>query len=418
VDTIVVGAGLSGLATAHRLAQAGQDVLVLEARERVGGRAWRLELGSEHAFEAGCEALDEAHRAVLLLASEVGIGVRRSEAWAGVPHWLVGNERSAGEPPLDADDLALYRELEGAIAALARRIDPLHPEETESAAELDATTIGGWLAERGASPPLLAVAEAWYAAASASVPIEQMSLLALASKHAAGAAPNGLRLRLEGGPGALARRLAAGLRVWLGAKAVAVAQGRDGVTVRLGDGRTERAARAVVAIPLTLQRQLRFDPPLPPERRRGLDEARYGEATKAGLAFDDAFWPERTAVVTERGLVYEPDPRRPLLAVFAGSRAARRATRPGLLKLVGDAVGVAVREPLTFEAVAWADEPFSRGSYLILGPGQLTSWGRRLAAPHGLVHFAGAEASELPSYAEGAVRAAERCAREVLEASG
>jgi monoamine oxidase len=66
--------------------------------------------------------------------------------------------------------------------------------------------------------------------------------------------------------------------------------------------------------------------------------------------------------------------------------------------------------------VDWAAEPFSRGSYLIFGPGDLTTWGRRLAEPHGRVHFAGSEASDLPSYAEGAVRAGERAADEVLAA--
>jgi monoamine oxidase len=66
--------------------------------------------------------------------------------------------------------------------------------------------------------------------------------------------------------------------------------------------------------------------------------------------------------------------------------------------------------------VDWAAERFSRGSYLIFGPGDLTTWGRRLAEPHGRVHFAGSEASDLPSYAEGAVRAGERAADEVLAA--
>jgi monoamine oxidase len=66
--------------------------------------------------------------------------------------------------------------------------------------------------------------------------------------------------------------------------------------------------------------------------------------------------------------------------------------------------------------VDWAHEPWSRGSYLIFGPGDLTTWGHRLAEPHGRLHFAGSEASALPSYVEGAVRAGERAAAEVLGA--
>jgi monoamine oxidase len=89
----------------------------------------------------------------------------------------------------------------------------------------------------------------------------------------------------------------------------------------------------------------------------------------------------------------------PLLALFAAAGAAARA-----------------RKRATLAAVDWSRERFTRGSYLIFGPGQLTSWGHRLAEPHGRVHFAGSEASNLPSYMEGAVRAGERAANEVLAA--
>ena len=65
----------------------------------------------------------------------------------------------------------------------------------------------------------------------------------------------------------------------------------------------------------------------------------------------------------------------------------------------------------------WSSEPWSRGTYLILGPGHLTTWWRRLADPLGKIHFAGAERSTLPSYMEGAVRAGEDAAAEILEAS-
>jgi monoamine oxidase len=109
-------------------------------------------------------------------------------------------------------------------------------------------------------------------------------------------------------------------------------------------------------------------------------------------------------VLAPEGLLYRPDPRFPLLALFAGARAAAGATR------------FTLGQPRAVAAVDWTQEPFTLGSYLIFGPGDLTTWGRRLAEPQGLVHFAGSEASALPSYMEGAVRAGERAAREVVEA--
>ena len=175
----VVGAGLSGLTTAYRLLQAGVDVTVLEARNRVGGRAWRIPVGDAW-FDAGCEAADREHAALLGLARELGV-----EAWEAPP-W-------SSEPPtgLEGTDAELFAEFEGAIEELAGRVDPDRPEDLDGAGALDELTLAGWLEERGASPQVLAAAELWIAVASSTVPTNEMSFLAYAAKLAAGAAPTG-----------------------------------------------------------------------------------------------------------------------------------------------------------------------------------------------------------------------------------
>jgi monoamine oxidase len=376
----VVGAGLSGLVAAYRLVQAGADVVVLEARRRVGGRVWRMDAGGLP-FDAGAEAIDDAHRTILALADELEVATWRTEPWAGQ------GERSP-----------LVAALEETIAELAARIDPAHPEETNDASMLDTQTLHGWLAERDASADVLAEAETLYSIASSSVPLGEMSLLAYATKVAAGAAPTGLTVRLRGGPSALVERLAAHCEVQTGAVVTGIEQGDAGVRIELADGATVSAARAILAIPLPLQRRLRFDPPLPEHRRLALERARYGEVVKAALPYDPRLT-GRLPELSAAGFVYQPDPGVPLLALFAAAGAARRA-----------------RMIESLAAVDWSRETFSRGSYLIFGPGDLTTWGRRLSEPQGRLHFAGSEPSSLPSYMEGAVRAGERAADEVLSA--
>ena len=265
---------------------------------------------------------------------------------------------------------------------------------------------------------MLEAAETWHCVASAGVALAETSLLAQAAKAAAGAASNGLRLRFEGGPTALVARLADALgdRVYAGSEALAIEQDAHGISVRLRGGRSERAARAILAVPLTAQRALEFGPPLPPQRRLGLERARYGAVVKAALAYEEIPSRERPALTAD-GLVYGPDPELPLVAVFAGAAAARRLDALSPAERQAELVRLAGGAPRALAVVSWESEPFAHGSYVVFGPGDLTGWGHRLAEPHGRLHCAGAEASPLPSYMEGAVRAGERAANEVLAAT-
>lgn len=389
---VVVGAGLSGLTAAYRLDRAGVDVLVLEARERVGGRAWRVPVG-DTSFDAGCEALDRKHAALLALAHELGV-----EAWEAPP-W-------SSDPPggLEGEDAALFQEFEREVDALAALVDPDHPEDFEGAGALDRLSLAGWLEERGASPAVLAAAETWIAVASSTVPTREMSFLAYAVKLAAGAAPTGLTLRLRGGPSALAERLADALdgRIRLGAPVGSVEEARGEVVIRLHDGTAERADRVVLAVPLTLQGEIRFEPGLPEFRRRAHAEARYGVVVKAATLFEGPA-PVPTPDLSAAGHFYASAEDERLLIRFAGAGAADR-----------DLGAEVAPGSLARAAVDWSSEPWTRGTYLILGPGHLLDWGARLGEPHGRMHFAGVERSTLKSYMDGAVRAGEEAAAELL----
>lgn len=395
---IVVGAGLSGLTTAYRLTRADVDVLVLEARERVGGRAWRLPVG-DASFEAGCEALDSEHHALRRLATDAEVEVVEGAPWAG-----------DAPSDLEGEDLDLLRAFEAEVHSLAERVDPLRPGDLDDAGRLDRLSLAGWLIERGASERVLEAVETTIAIGSSSLPTREMSLLAYAAKLAAGAAPTGLRLHLRGGPSSLAARLAEELdgRVRTGAPVVGLAQDGGSVAVRLADGTVHPADRAVVAVPLTLQRELRFEPRLPRHRLQAFDEARYGDARKDAAFFDPGPAPKLSKVLSADGFFYEStdDPR--VLIRFAGAGAAARPI---------DFARAAGTDPRAVAGVRWSEERWTRGTYLILGPGHLTTWGGRLAEPHGRIHFAGAECSNLPSYMEGAVRAGEAAAEDLLALS-
>ena len=264
--------------------------------------------------------------------------------------------------------------------------------------------------------------EAWYAN-SASVPIDEISLLAFAAKRAAGAEPTGLELRFEGGPGTLAARLGdlLGDRIALEAQVAAVEEESGGVVVRRSDGSTERADRAVLALPLTMLNEVEIGPPLPEHRRLAGDRARYGAVVKALVRTRGPVPPG--SVLTEEAFVYPAEESDAGLIVYVAATPAKRlGTLPrdeqgaALARIASEAFELPRGSVEPRHHVVWADERYTRGSYLIFGPGDLLTWGRRLREPHGRIHFAGAETSTLPSYMEGAVRAGERAAGEVLAA--
>ena len=395
-EVLVVGAGLSGLAAAYRLSQAGVDVGVVEARRRVGGRAWRVPVGDAE-FDAGCEALDHEHVDLRKLAGELGVGVWEAPPWSSDP-----------PPGLEGADAELFAEFEREVEALAARVDPDHPDDVEGAGELDAQTLAGWLEERRASRRVLEAVEEWIAVASSTVSTRQMSLLAYAVKLAAGAAPTGLTLRFEGGPSALAAALEGALdgRVRPGMPVAGVENEGDEIAVRFRDGATERAGRVVIAVPLTLQSKIQFLPELPDHRRRALAEAVYGSVIKEGALFDGVRAVPSPGLSAE-GHLYRAAHEPRLLVRFAGAGAAERDVS------LGNLVGA---EPDAKIAVDWRREKWTGGSYLILGPGHLLDWGGRLGEPNGRVHFAGVERAALKSYMEGAARAGNEVAVEILAA--
>jgi monoamine oxidase len=394
-DAVVIGAGISGLAAAHRLAAEGKDVVVLEAADRVGGRAWTPTVAGV-SFEAGGEAVDLANTALRDLAAEIGADLRPSAVGWGdhgpVPvMWHVGGrrfERAGGA----------YLRLQEELTRLGSTPGP----------DEDPMTVDDWLRADGAGAHERAVCETAVAVTAATVPLRLMSLRALARKHAARAGPgDGSELRFGDGAGGFAQRIAdrLGERVQLLRPAAHVRLGVRSVEVSSPDGPPVSARHAVVAVPLHARARiggLRRDP-----------IGRYGVAVKSLLVLANEL-PEETpaAVVTDTPIGYAYRHTSRTLGSFVGSTPAAWLLRQP--RAIADrAVAEAVRMCFGVELAQVVRVTYPR-TYLIFAPGELAGWGSRLGEPDGRVHYAGAETSDLPSFMEGAVRAGERAAAEVL----
>ena len=396
-DAVVVGAGISGLVAAHRLQSEGADVVVLEASGRVGGRVWTPTAAGVQ-FEAGGEAVDLANRTLRGVAGEVGAELRDSEVGWGdhgpVPvRWHVGGRA--------------FARAEGVYLRLGDELERLG---AESGPGDDVLTVAEWLAAEGASAQQRAVCETAIAITASTVPLRQMSLRALAVKHAArSGAGDGSELRFADGAGGFAERIAAGLgeRVLLGRPAGAVRATADGVEVDSPGGAPARAGRAIVAVPLHARARIRG--------LRATPVGRYGVAVKSLFVLDDDLPDDApAAVITDSVIGYTYRHGRRTLGSFVGSTPAAWLLRQPP-SVADRAVAEAVRACFGCRLERVVRVSYRR-SYLIFAPGELDGWGSRLGEPDGHVHYAGAEASALPSFMEGAAQAGERAAAEVLAA--
>lgn len=444
VDICVVGAGFAGLTAALRAYQSGKSVVVVEARDRVGGRTWTELRDGGFAVDRGGAWLAPYHSAALGLASE--LGVRTYKTYVKGAHLLVGGGRirryTGLIPKISPMAVLAIAAAQWKIDRLAKSVPVDEPWTASRAAELDARSVGEWLGATGIRSDigreLFQMAVRGLFAAPDMHDVSLLDLLFLVKAHGSieklfsieGGAQENL---VEGGMGAFAGRVASALgdSVRLSSPVRSVVQDDGGVLVS-ADGVTVRARYLVVAVPPALALGIQFDPPLNDQRLELYRKAVAGMETKTIAVYDKPFWRDAgfSGQSAEPGSLAEvtidaspSDAGYGSLACFSFGRVAQEAARlsvddrrSGLLDSLVTRFGPDAGRPVEFVETSWWDEEWSRGcSMAHFPPGVLTAYGPLLNEPFGRIHWAGTETATVSHGAvDGAVRSGERAAREVL----
>jgi monoamine oxidase len=464
-DVAIIGGGLAGLTAAFELERRGAGTVVLEARERVGGRILSRDVGGGAAIDQGGQFVGPPREGPWLMddvCHMLGIARFRTPE-AGDKLVLLGRRRrryrglAPSWPWHAAADLVRAKD---ALERLARALPPGAPWEARDAPALDAQTYAAWIEQHvrtRQSRMLLRVAtETLYAAE----PRELSLLHALAYVRSAGrghlthlarVGRGHQQEQIRGGaqavPLALAARL--GQRVLLGAPAQRIAIGPCGRGTGAASGRGDDRAvtvsgpalavccrRVVVALPPVLAGQLVYEPRLPAAREQAAAAFRGGSVITASLVYARPFWRERGlsgyAAATHgavRGVldVSPPGDDRGILQAFVVAGTARmlarrpaRERREAILGALDELFGAAARAPERYFEKDWTADVWTRGCYHGIGaPRAWLSHGAALRAPVGPVHWAGSETATWGlGTMEGAIDSGRRAAHEVADALG
>lgn len=396
---VVVGAGIAGLTAARLLVADDVEVVVLEARDRIGGRIHTADLAGGLVDLGAAWIHGRSGNPVAAIADGYGVALR-PHPYEPLTLWDAIEGRFAGEDELDS---ALLRE-DGLLAAIPSLQAKLGGGASMQAA-IDAHLAGLALDPRAARYARL-ILELYVIEVDYGGPAARTSLEIFDEDEFYGADDH----LIVGGYRSLLAPLAKGLDVRLSSPVARVAYDADGVRVDTVAGEVFTADRVIVTVPLGVLQAgaIAFDPPLPAAKREAIARLEMGSLEKVILRWDAAFWPAAAdsawlhlgktrgdfpLIVDLSATAGAPT----LVLIHGGSRAREALDALDDEALIADAsaalsatLGMAIPPPIAAHVTRWRGDPYSRGSYTFPALGQSLDDFDALAAPVGeRVLFAG-----------------------------
>ncbi len=443
-ETVIIGGGFSGLAAARELHRHRRPFLLLEARDRLGGRTYTQRFEDGKYVDLGGQWIGPTQDRMYDLAREHNVEwydtynqgtnildlTKRLRSYTGlIPRMDVASLLNI--------DFVLKR-----LESMAKRVPTNSPWTAPKAKEWDSVSLEAFVRKYCFTRDCYAVVRAGLETVYA-CELNEVSLLHALFYIRSGTSLNCLlsiqggaqQHRIKGGMQFLAEKIAEPFVSVIRYNAVVHTIKHDGHHIKLeGPGFSIDCRKVIIAIPPVLIPKINFQPELPLFKTQLLDKMSMGIVGKVVAIYDKPFWRDKgfsgQVVADHLGpfqTLFDSSPADDeygtLLAFCIADRAREFFAKPEAERQVIAIeyfiryFGEAAAKPLKYIDHEWASEPWSRGCYAGIYPtGAWTNFRDSLARPVGSIHWAGTETSDVwYGYIEGAVRAGERAAREVIE---
>ncbi len=415
---VVIGAGLSGLAAAYKLKNAGWNVTVLEARDRIGGRVFSHKFkNTDLICELGAEWVGESHERIKALCHDFKIPLQKHQ----FEDFLLrdGRVHRPGEWSFSPQAKAAFEKMiagyEKLTALQKTRID-----------KYDWWT---YLENIGFTNDDLLLRDLMDST-DFGESIRHVSAFAALAEYAESSPKNEMDYKMTGGNSRLIEEFAKRVgseNIVLGTSVASITQRAGVVTMKVGN-ETLKADAVICTVPINSLLKIKFDPPLPTAQRAAAESLTYARISKNSVLYDERFWKEENFSLVSDATSHfyfhstqnQPGRQGILTAYAIGEKAdvlASQSDERRMRVITTDISDLDKNAPDLARGIVsahWQRDPITDGAYALYKPGQWFGIRPILQRPHGKVLFAGEHLADWQGFMEGAIETGEAAAAALI----